>query len=54
LKEVSATNRTHPADYENAVNENTALLKVHQQLQSGRSAEVTLENGRHRLKHSCR
>ena len=26
LKEVGSTNRTHPADYENAVNEDTALL----------------------------
>jgi L-seryl-tRNA(Ser) seleniumtransferase len=30
LREVGATNRTHPRDYANAVNENTALLlKVH-------------------------
>src|SRR2546427_6770431 len=30
LKEVGSTNRTHPEDYEEAVNENTALLlKVH-------------------------
>jgi L-seryl-tRNA(Ser) seleniumtransferase len=31
LREVGTTNKTHPFDYENAVNENTALiLKVHQ------------------------
>ncbi|TSK04562.1 MAG: L-seryl-tRNA(Sec) selenium transferase [Geobacter sp.] len=30
LKEVGTTNRTHPKDYQNAVNENTAVfLKVH-------------------------
>ena len=30
LREVGTTNRTHPKDYRNAVNENTALiLKVH-------------------------
>ena len=46
LKEVGATNRTHPADYENAINENTALLlKVHTSNYKvvGFTAEVTLD-----------
>jgi L-seryl-tRNA(Ser) seleniumtransferase len=46
LKEVGSTNRTHPADYENAINENTALLlKVHTSNYKvvGFTAEVTLE-----------
>jgi L-seryl-tRNA(Ser) seleniumtransferase len=46
LSEVGATNRTHPADYENAINENTALLlKVHTSNYKvvGFTAEVTLE-----------
>lgn len=46
LREVGATNRTHPADYENAVNEKTALLlKVHTSNYKvvGFTAEVTLE-----------
>ncbi len=46
LREVGATNRTHAADYENAVNENTALLlKVHTSNYKvvGFTAEVTLE-----------
>jgi L-seryl-tRNA(Ser) seleniumtransferase len=46
LREVGATNRTHPADYENAINENTALLlKVHTSNYKvvGFTAEVTLE-----------
>ena len=46
LREVGATNRTHPADYENAINENTALLlKVHTSNYKvvGFTAEVNLE-----------
>jgi L-seryl-tRNA(Ser) seleniumtransferase len=46
LREVGATNRTHPPDYENAVNEKTALLlKVHTSNYKivGFTAEVTLE-----------
>ena len=46
LREVGSTNRTHPADYENAVNEKTALLlKVHTSNYKviGFTAEVTIE-----------
>ncbi len=46
LKEVGSTNRTHPADYENAVNEKTALLlKVHTSNYKvvGFTSEVTLD-----------
>jgi L-seryl-tRNA(Ser) seleniumtransferase len=46
LKEVGSTNRTHPADYENAINEKTALLlKVHTSNYKvvGFTAEVALE-----------
>src|SRR5258705_3386992 len=46
LREVGATNRTHPADYENVVGEKTALLlKVHTSNYKvvGFTAEVTLE-----------
>jgi L-seryl-tRNA(Ser) seleniumtransferase len=46
LREVGATNRTHPADYENAITEKTALLlKVHTSNYRvvGFTAEVTLE-----------
>ena len=46
LKEVGSTNRTHPADYENGINEKTALLlKVHTSNYKvvGFTAEVTLE-----------
>ena len=46
LREVGATNRTHPADYENAINEKTALLlKVHTSNYKvvGFTAEVELE-----------
>lgn len=44
--EVGTTNKTHPADYENAVNENTALiLKVHKSnyFMSGFTEEVPLK-----------
>ena len=46
LKEVGSTNRTHPADYENAINEKTALLlKVHTSNYKvvGFTSEVTLD-----------
>ena len=46
LKEVGSTNRTHPADYDNAINEKTALLlKVHTSNYKvvGFTSEVTLE-----------
>src|SRR5215510_12045879 len=46
LKEVGSTNRTHPADYENAISKKTALLlKVHTSNYKvvGFTAEVTLE-----------
>jgi L-seryl-tRNA(Ser) seleniumtransferase len=46
LREVGATNRTHPADYENAISEKTALLlKVHTSNYKvvGFTAEVSLE-----------
>jgi L-seryl-tRNA(Ser) seleniumtransferase len=46
LKEVGSTNRTHPADYENAITSNTALLlKVHTSNYKvvGFTAEVSLE-----------
>src|SRR6266403_1657787 len=46
LREVGATNRTHPVDYENAISEKTALLlKVHTSNYKvvGFTAEVTLE-----------
>jgi L-seryl-tRNA(Ser) seleniumtransferase len=47
LKEVGSTNRTHPEDYERALNENTGLLlKVHTSNYKivGFSAEVELES----------
>ena len=46
LKEVGSTNRTHPADYENAIASNTALLlKVHTSNYKvvGFTAEVSLD-----------
>jgi L-seryl-tRNA(Ser) seleniumtransferase len=46
LKEVGSTNRTHPADYENAINDKTSLLlKVHASNYKvvGFTSEVTLD-----------